>query len=669
MRDIDHGQSEWYNYWIKIVRMPFENNTVSSSELKGHLSLTDSLLRKARIGLWAIEIVDGEEPRMYADATMCGLLSIEEGLPPEAVYHAWYDNIHPDHYDEVSVAVEKMISGEHAEVQYPWMDPKRGEVYVRCGGIRNMDFKKGVRIEGCHQDVSEMYHYQKQVHDAELKTTFLKQIITALPAPTFIKSVDDSKYELCNRSFAALLGRAPEDVIGKDYFDFFPEDVVKKYIDDDNDTISRNGEIMYFPGRVSGLVADTRLWDKWQCCVSGSDGKQYIVGSLWDITEFRRAIESKESFLSSVSHDLRTPLNAVIGFTQLLKAGVQNEEERRGYLDNIVFSAEALLDLVNDLLDYSKLEADKMVFVPEECVFDDIVDGVIRALSIKATSKSVDLRYDRSGGIPVVDVDSLRIRQLLFNIIGNAVKFTHCGEIVVTAGFVKSDASVGRLTFQVRDTGIGIAENDLERIFLPFEQSGAASGKTGTGLGLAICKHLAIAMGGDITVVSEIGVGSTFKVELNGIPYHGKEEKLAASNRNDAGKITLSEAACSCRLLLVDDVPMNLLVLKSMLKKLGVIDVSTAGGGMEALEMLKNDPTRYDAVLTDIRMPGMGGEQLLEEIRKQDDLSYVQVYAVTADVEIRNSNSKCVFNGVLTKPLTMDTIVPTLESIGENRHG
>ena len=235
---------------------------------EGKFELTHDVLGKADIGLWAIELVEGEEPRMYADATMCRLLGITEGLSPEAVYHAWYDNIDPAHYDTVAEAVERMVAGSHAEVQYPWRHPERGETFVRCGGLRNSAYTRGVRLEGCHQDVTEMMHFQKQAACAELENKFLGKMIRGIPAPLFIKTAGDSRCRLCNQAFADITGRAPESIHGLCDGDLFPEPFAGTFVGHDRETVATPG-IHYFPCHGCGIGDPSRLFDKWEACIDG----------------------------------------------------------------------------------------------------------------------------------------------------------------------------------------------------------------------------------------------------------------------------------------------------------------------------------------------------------------------------------------------------------------
>lgn len=627
---------------------------------KQEFELSHDALSKANIGLWAIEIVDGEEPRMFADATMCRLLGIEEGLPPEKIYHAWYDNIDPNHYDAVKNVVEKMAAGNHAEVQYPWKHPMRGEMFVRCGGLRNMAYTRGLRFEGCHQDVTELIHIQKQAEKTELANKFLNNMVKGLPAPFFIKSAEDLRYRLCNTAFANIHHKPVEYFTGISDLDLFPRVFAEILQSHDRETLATPGT-HYFPCHECNLKGKNRLFDKWETCIDGGDGHKYILGTLWDVTEFKLAERAKSEFFANVSHDIRTPLNAIIGYSQMLSAGVDGEIERKEYLDSISFSAETLLDLINDVLDLSKLEAGKMTFAAEPCDFGELVRKVLLSVAPRATSRSVELK-STVAGLPSVSLDVRHLRQILFNLIGNAVKFTEHGKVEVSARFDRTDGETGRLTFAVRDTGIGMSVEDQAGIFQPFVQARNNVQQRGTGLGLAICKQLVEKMGGRISVMSELGKGSVFTVEIPDLPYR-EDGRAAAPAATTVDPVAVGQGDSSLRLLLVDDIKMNLSVLKSMLKRLGIVQVTTAGDGEEAMEILRKAPEAFDAVLTDLWMPKCDGAGLLKQIRAFAPTAKLPVYAVTADVECSGGDG-AQFSGVLLKPLTLDGLREFVRGIG-----
>jgi CheY-like chemotaxis protein len=269
--------------------------------------------------------------------------------------------------------------------------------------------------------------------------------------------------------------------------------------------------------------------------------------------------------------------------------------------------------------------------------------------------------------MPWLAVDPQRIRQIAFNLVGNAVKFTHEGHVEVRASLERpAGAPSGTLRLTVEDTGCGISEEDLARIGSAYVQVGSKMSRNGgTGLGLAICKQLAAAMGGRIDVESELGKGSTFTVTIPGVKVVESEVgENSSSSRKDAGIHTPTQNSNSnshLRILIVDDSKMNIMVLKAQLKNLGQFEVASAGDGQEALELLRSRGAKsFDLVLTDMWMPMLDGSGLIKAIRADPALSGMRVVVVTADVEFRAKFAEDGFDDILLKPVTRDNLVELL---------
>ncbi|MDD3155722.1 MAG: ATP-binding protein, partial [Victivallaceae bacterium] len=376
--------------------------------------------------------------------------------------------------------------------------------------------------------------------------------------------------------------------------------------------------------------------------------QEQIISAL---NQARAAAKAKSFFIASVSHEIRTPLNAVIGFAELLRAGGVDKEDQKDYLDNIAYSGNALLQLVNDVLDLSKLEADQMQIVNEPAVFEELVRNVVHVFAHSAAEKELQLKID-IGELPVLEIDKLRIRQILFNLIGNAVKFTSHGMVSIKANFIPESATEGTLTFEVTDTGIGIAKEDQAKLMEPFVQltqmRGTNAANNGTGLGLSICKRLAERMNGQLKLESISGKGSVFRVILPRVTY-----LRSSQSAQETAPSQLSEAtnAAKISVLLVDDVEMNLKVMSAMCKKAGLVDIHCASSGKAALDCLKK--CMVDLVLTDMWMPEMNGAELACEIHRIPSCAQIPVIAVTADVEAQENFPQENFAGILFKPITL----------------
>ena len=378
----------------------------------------------------------------------------------------------------------------------------------------------------------------------------------------------------------------------------------------------------------------------------------------------RDKAKAKSYFFSTVSHDIRTPLNAIIGFSEMLKSGFSSKEERVQAEDAIIASGKTLLGLVNDVLDLSKLESGKMEILPEPTDCTKLLREVTDAFGVASGKSGVKVRC-RVDEMPPMMVDPQRLRQILFNLVGNAVKFTHEGHVEIRASFEKSEEGrSGTLRIEVEDTGCGISEEDLARIGSAYVQVGSKMSRNGgTGLGLAICRQLAAAMGGRLGIESKLGKGSTFSVTVPGVKVveSGGVESGGVNSPTHPLPHSPTPNLQTRRILIVDDSKMNIMVLKAQLRNLGKFEVVSAGDGQEALGLLRSTGAKgFDLVLTDMWMPVLDGVGLVKAIRADSALSRMRVVVVTADVEFRAKFAEDGFDDILLKPVTRDSLVELL---------
>ena len=376
------------------------------------------------------------------------------------------------------------------------------------------------------------------------------------------------------------------------------------------------------------------------------------MAELEEALERARAAEKARSmFFSIVSHDIRTPLNAILGYSELLQSGVQNEEEKNEALQSIRASGTTLLQLVNDVLDLAKMDSGKMTLHPEPVSLTQLTDEVFASFRMAADEKGIELA-NRTDGVPTVLLDEHRLRQILFNLIGNAVKFTARGSVTVTASYADTNLEVA-----VSDTGCGIPPDMLTHILEPFVQvrdpSHSNDRAGGIGLGLSICKRLSEVMGGELVVESEVGKGSAFRVRIPGVAACGELSKPAAPKA--AAPQKLPE-----HVLVVDDSPVNRKVLTALLKKAGIVSITHAADGGAALAELdsaEQEGRPYDFIFSDLWMPNINGIEFIEKLRADSRFSRLPVFAVTADTEFRRDARTELFNGVLLKPLTYNKLM------------
>ena len=385
------------------------------------------------------------------------------------------------------------------------------------------------------------------------------------------------------------------------------------------------------------------------------------LAKLEEALERARAAERARSmFFSIVSHDIRTPLNAILGYSELLQGGIESPSEKEEALKSIRASGTTLLQLVNDVLDLAKMDSGKMTLVPEPVKLSQLTDDVFSSFRLAASEKGIEL-VNRTAEVPTVMLDEHRFRQILFNLIGNAVKFTAKGSITVAASYADGDLEVA-----VSDTGCGIPQDMLTRILDPFVQvqdpSHSVERKRGTGLGLSICKRLAEAMGGSLIVESELGKGSTFRVRIPGVPASGKE-----AVPNSELQTAISPEKLPKHVLVLDDSPVNRKVLTALLKKAGITAVDPAGDGAEALARIDSaekagDPC--DLVFSDLWMPNMNGLEFIGKLRADPRFKSLPVYAVTADTEFRRDTRTYLFTGILLKPVTYAKLLEVFAAMG-----
>lgn len=381
------------------------------------------------------------------------------------------------------------------------------------------------------------------------------------------------------------------------------------------------------------------------------------------------ASRTKSQFLANMSHEIRTPMNGVIGLLELLKAESLTEKQRN-YVNMAFSSGVALLNVINDVLDFSKIEAGRLELNPEEFDVHESVEEAVGFFAEAAQAKKIEILCHILPGTPRrVKGDMVRIRQILINLIGNAVKFTHSGEIAVECAPAREEGDWLPLRFEVRDTGIGISPEARSRIFDSFSQADASTTRRfgGTGLGLSIAKRLVHMMGGEIGVESEMGVGSTFRFTV-------RVEKVSEYS-GDGERATMGscESLRGLRVLVVDDNATNRKILEEMLNAWGFCPTSAAGGA-EALAALKAAAAAgaaFHLAVLDMMMPGMDGIELAQAINAAQDIPRLPLVMLTS-MDGKGESDSCREAGFalrLVKPVRQSQLLNGIESIMGLRHG
>jgi signal transduction histidine kinase len=367
------------------------------------------------------------------------------------------------------------------------------------------------------------------------------------------------------------------------------------------------------------------------------------------------ANQAKSAFLANMSHDLRTPLNGILGFAQILQWDHSLTERQQLGVSAIRQSGEHLLTLINDILDVAKIEAGKIELFPSDFALDKFLQVIASIIRVKAEQKP-DLRFvcDLAPDLPeAVRADERRLRQVLLNLLDNAVKFTDRGQVVLRVRHTPPS----RLRIEVEDTGIGMSEEQLARLFRPFEQVGEAHRRAGgTGLGLVISRQFVRLMGGDIHVESRFGAGNLFWFEIDVPAIRGPAPEVPLAER-----VVVGYRGPARKVLVVDDVAENRAVLVEALSRLG-FEVAQAAGGYDALAQAQAVPP--DIVLLDIVMPDLSGVEVIERLRRLPGLGKTPVVAVSAsatpDVEAQTMTAGA--SAFLPKPVDMKSLLGTMAS-------
>ena len=654
----------------------------SKSRLDYQLEM-DEILRGAQIGIWTLEMDGVKAPRLHPNPTMCTLLGVSQEMSPEEVYQFWYHRLPPKYVTPVLDYIQKVIHESYSEITYPWNHPLLGQIWIRCGGILYPDYQgNGICIRGYHQDVTRNIENERKYQNLTAATS---QIYHAI---YHIDLIQDRIEKLAG----ANQNYTPTGVVTSATAQL--NDILEKMVAPSHHEIMQYFfDLTTVNDRLRGKLFISReypspqgIWRRATFIVQNRDTDDdvteilYVTQIIDDYKqkelayqqELVKAVESanqantaKTDFLNRMSHDIRTPLNGILGMLDIAQKNETNPKALLECHEKMRTAAFHLKALVNDVLDMQRMETDR--FFLEQIPFDirEILDNCWSMLEAQASRLDITLKKIKPGSLkyPYLIGSPLHIRQIFMNLLSNAIKYNKPGgSISIHAKIIRQVHQNVIYKFIISDTGIGISPEFQKHIFEPFaqEDTGARTIYKGTGLGMAIVHRLVQEMGGTIQLKSEKNVGSTFTLIL---PFTIDEHQASAS----AETATDTPADLTdLHILVVEDNELNLEIAVFSLEAAG-LNVSTAINGLEAVRLFeKSKPYEYDIILMDIMMPVMNGLDAAKAIRglSRPDATTVPIIALSANAfaeDIQKSKNAGI-NEHLAKPLEMDKVLKVIAS-------
>lgn len=507
--------------------------------------------------------------------------------------------------------------------------------------------------------------------EAKLAASHLTAILENIPFQAWLKDTK-GKFLAVNREFAEQTDFSVAEIVGRTAREIYPHDRAARYHEEDAGIV-QTGKRVYLEETIE--AGEGRRWfEVFKSPVMSDEGTCVgTAGLARDITE-RKEIENrlvaadtaKSEFLATMSHEIRTPMNGVLGYAELLRDTPMDSVQKE-YVASINNNGQLLLTIINAILDFSKLEAGRIAIKPEVFSLEELVDRMETMFRPLANEKSLTFCVTRDRTMPKTLMgDQGRVEQLVVNLLSNAVKFTEGGqvELVVAAERARSDKAGWQVSFQVKDTGIGISEEEMGRLFKPFSQIDSAMSRMygGTGLGLVIVERLCRLMTGRISVDSQPGRGSIFTAVIHLEDAGETTLQVEGPTGSEAGEPELS----GCRVLVVEDNASNRRLVTAVLKRWN-ITAHLSEGGAEALCEVKRQ--HFDLILMDVQMPGMDGLQATKLIREwevSENRPRARIVALTAFAQADDS-ARCLEAGMddyLSKPLN----IPALRKVVIRAH-
>lgn len=651
---------------------------------------TNKFLKNVRIGLWRIEVEEGKLPRFYADEVMDELLGITEEITPEERFAFHRRCVHPDDM-EMFLEYSDKLTETQTEIVYRYIHPISGEMFVRCAGIRDNSVTSGISIIGTHQDISETIRVEKEKEaerrlaelnnelrqEAERNENYYRDLLDMQSCGVMAYTLPDHRVIHMNAKALQMYGfKSVEEAqqrlgaaLRKVYY---PQvDTIKhlKRLRNEDDMVDYECVIGKGESNECHALAKTKV-------VVIPSGERAVITTFLDVSDMvtlRKALKqaeegsrAKSSFLFAMSHDLRTPMNAIIGYTALMEKHWGEKEVTAGYLQKLKEAGNFLMDLIGNILEVARIESGKETLTETAWNLCNLEDTLDLLLDRDIYKKQLTLKKNMELQHPKVYCDVLKVREITMNLLSNAVKYTpEGGTIHFTIRELPYERE-GYALFQtvVEDTGIGISKEYIPHLFEAFtrEKSSSESGIIGTGLGLRIVKKFVDLMEGSIVVESEIGKGTRFTVT---IPHRIATANEYISEEN-AKELPEEIKLNNVRILLAEDNMLNAEIAMTLLADANAY-VELAPDGEKALSMLKRATVGYyDLIIMDIQMPHMNGYEATKNIRGlPDGRCRIPIIAMTANAfeEDRKRAIESGMNGYVTKPIKIEELISIIKKI------
>ena len=490
----------------------------------------------------------------------------------------------------------------------------------------------------------EIQDKSEQEAQARRLSTLLRSIIDASPDLIYYRN-EEGRFAGCNRIAELMTGKTEQELLGLTPKDVYEEELARQIVASDHEVLETNASITeelwlrFADGR-------RRYFEMKRVPFFDKDGNRLGLLSFGrDMTERKQAENAaakastdKTRFIATISHELRTPLNGIVGLSRMLR-DTELSEEQFNWVSTIYASAITLGNIFNDIIDLDKLDRDKLELSLKTISLKDFTEELSSIIRLLAADKQLELKTTINEPLPrLVEIDGTRLRQILWNILFNAVKFTQKGHVSLTVSSTKPDGDKAYVTFVIEDTGVGIPESEIDKIFAMYYQVDHPDHQsaTGTGIGLAICKQMVDLMKGEIHVSSKVGKGTRFEIVL---PVQISNSPMKVAQLQVTG----------LNILLVEDIELNVMVAKALLEKLGQ-KVDVAMTGQEAIDKVREN--QYDLILLDIQLPDMTGFDVASTIIEEDLVMQTPIVALTANViKKRDEYLENGMDDVIAKPI------------------